>query len=493
MWRTVLALALVFSPCFLTVLAGQPLEIVRLLYDDGEVVQVTNGLVRYQFAELGGSLRSAYVHFTSYRTQNMDAVPGWEGGVQPSLGPGVSLPFEVWLGEATADPTVYALAVEPLAPDVAVVRLQRSGDGLVVDKAFTINWDAFYTMDVDVRVQAPGQKVRLVLGHRPSGRDVPDLRFLYDGKVYTAPLAPGTYTKFEGVGLVGKEMVYFLRVEEGAGTPFLGQNAAGQPVFGLEAIGELAIRGTLYSGRNRYLLLQRSGLEVLTPLGFFSRFLVWVMQFFEWLYRITGNYGWAIILFTLFTRIVVYPLMRNQYRSMAKMQRLAPKLKKLQERYKDDRQALQQQMMELYRQEGVNPLGGCLPMLLQFPILILLWQTIMYSAEQIHLSPGFLWIRDLSQPDPYYILLILATGAQLLQQWFTQRRLPEPPTGGSQVLGWVFPLVMALLFMSFPAGLWLYWLLTTLLQIGQQWIFDWEMAREARVPTATVDDGSQDQ
>ncbi len=163
---------------------------------------------------------------------------------------------------------------------------------------------------------------------------------------------------------------------------------------------------------------------------------------------------------------------------MAKMQRLAPKLQKLQEKYKDDRQTLQQQMMELYRQEKVNPLGGCLPLLLQFPILILLWQAIMYSAEQIHLSPAFLWLSDLSQPDPYYIMIVLATGAQLVQQWLTQRRMPEQPKGGAQMVGWVLPIVMALLFLSFPAGLWLYWFASTLLQIGQQMIFDLEMARE---------------
>lgn len=163
---------------------------------------------------------------------------------------------------------------------------------------------------------------------------------------------------------------------------------------------------------------------------------------------------------------------------------MAPKLKKLQEKYKDDRQTLQQQMMELYRQEKVNPLGGCLPLILQFPILILLWQAIMHSAELIHVSPGFLWLRDLSQPDPYYIMIVLATGAQLLQQWLTQRRMPEPPTGGTQMIGWVFPIVMALLFLSFPAGLWWYWLLATVFQIGQQFIFDLEMARETgRPPT----------
>ncbi len=456
-----------------------PVEVLRLREEGAEIVQVTTSLLRYQFSTAGGTLRRAFVYFASYGSTTLETVPGWGAEAKPSLLLGVSLPFEVWLGEETADGRLYGAATEAPAPEAAQVLLSHSGPGLQVTKVFGIRWDSLYTADVEVRVVAPG-RIRLVLGHRPAGRDAPSLVFLYDGKTHAAPLAPGGYRQFQGLGLVASDRVYFLRLDEGDVVPFLGVNGAGHPVFGLEATGELSLRGVLYTGRNRYVLLDKAGIAAVSPVGLFSQFLVWVMTFFEWLYRLTGNYGWAIILFTLVTRLLTHPLMRNQYRSMAKMQRLAPKLKKLQEKYKDDRQTLQQQMMELYRQEKVNPLGGCLPLLLQFPILILLWQAIMHSAELIHVSPPFLWLRDLSQPDPYYILVVLATGAQLLQQWLTQRRMPEPPTGGAQMLGWVFPVVMAVLFLSFPAGLWLYWLLSTLLQMGQQFLFDLEMAREPK-------------
>lgn len=454
------------------------MELLRLTAEGTEIVQVKTSLVRYQFAITGGTLRSAYGHFASYGSTTFDPVPGWGTGATPTLGYGVSLPFEVWLGEETTDERGYAAVVETPAPDAARVRLTHDEPGLQATKEFHTQWGALYTMDVAVSVRAPGQRIRLVLGHRPTGNDVPNLVFLYDGQTHPAPLAVGSYSRFQGLGLVGSDRVYFLGLEEVDAAPFFAVNGMGQPVFGLEASGELVLRGTLYTGRNRYVLLDKAGIASVAPVGFFSQILVWVMTFFEWLYRLTGNYGWAILLFTLITRLLTHPLMRNQYRSMAKMQRLAPKLKKLQEKYKDDRQTLQQQMMELYRQEKVNPLGGCLPLLLQFPVLILLWQAIMHSAELIHVSPPFLWLRDLSQPDPYYIMIVLATGAQLLQQWLTQRRMPEPPTGGSQMIGWVFPIVMALLFLSFPAGLWLYWLLSTLFQMGQQLIFDLEMARE---------------
>lgn len=464
--------------------ASEPVEIVRLTEEGTEIVGVTTSLLQYKFSQTGGTLRSAFVHFASYGSATLDTVPGWGAGARPTLAFGVSLPFEVWLAEATTDARRYDVETTLSEPDQALIRLTYTGDDLRGSKEFRVRWDALYTMDVAIQVTAPEQRIRVILGHRPMGNDAPALVFLYDGKAYSAPLASGSYSRFQGLGLVAGDRVFFLRLDEGNAAPFLGVNAAGHPVFGLEATDRLDVRGVLYTGRNRYVLLEKAGIAVVAPVGFFSQFLVWVMTFFEWLYRFTGNYGWAILLFTLITRVITHPLMRNQYRSMAKMQRLAPKLKKLQEKYKDDRQTLQQQMMELYRQEKVNPLGGCLPLILQFPILILLWQAIMHSAELIHVSPGFLWLRDLSQPDPYYIMIVLATGAQLLQQWLTQRRMPEPPTGGTQMIGWVFPIVMALLFLSFPAGLWWYWLLATVFQIGQQFIFDLEMARETgRPPT----------
>ena len=448
-------------------------EVLVFLEEGQEVFQVTTGLVRYKFAQNGGVLRSAYIHFATYGTNPQEAVPGWSGA---ALAPGVSFPFEVWLGESPLlEP--YALSVERTGPESVVLSASFFGEQARVTKRFAFQEKALYTGEFQVQVEASGL-IRLILGHLPAGGNAPELVYLYDGKVQKAPLAPGAYTKFQGLGLVSKDLVFFFRLDEGEVQPFLGRNPAGQPVFGVEAQGSLFLKGLFYTGRNRYILLVDSGFAPLAQGGPFTLALVGTIRFFEGLYRFTGNYGWAIILFTVIVRVLLHPLMRNQFRSMAKMQKLAPKIKKIQERFKDDREALQKQIMELYRQEKVNPLGGCLPLLLQFPILILLWQSIMYSAEKIHLSPGFLWIRDLSQPDPYYILVVLGTGVQVLYQWYTQRRLPEQAAGGSQFFGYLFPLVMALLFLNFPAGLWLYWTFTTLVQFGQQIVIDWEMARE---------------
>ncbi len=464
-------------------------------------IQAYNALVRYRFSEDGGVLSSAFLHFTTLQDRATDAVPGWEGeGDQVSFTQGAARPFELWIdGPDTARVTHEASVLEHDAAE-AVVQLRGAGEGWDALKTFTVKHDTLYTMDVKLDVQAPGSNVQLVLGHLPRGRDAPDLKYIYDGVVRDAPQPAGTYGRFEGIGLVGNRVIYFLRfnVPQDA-KPFQAVNPAGQLVFGLE-IEEVpeafTLSGTLFAGRNRYLILEAAGLEELVSVGLFSQFLVYVMRFLSWLYELTGNYVWAIFLFTLLTRVILYPFMRTQLRSMAKMQRLQPKIKKLQERYKDDRATQQKQMVELYRQEKVNPLGGCLPMLLQFPLLILLWQAILYSAEKIRLSPGFLWITDLSQPDPFYILVIVTTGLMLLQQWLTQRRMASPATGGSQAIGWLFPIIMAVLFLGWPAGLWMYWLFTTVFQVGQQWLVDREIAREsvggAMARTADTNDNDQD-
>lgn len=468
-------------------LAQDAPETLTLLVEGEEVLQVTTGLVRYQFAKVGGVLRSAYVHFSTYGTQPTETVPGW---MENAPSPGISFPFEVWLGD---EPVLAAHEIRTEKKEGAVyLEISYEDERVRVRKNFEILQNSLYTGEFEVSVEGT-DLVRLVLGHLPAGGSAPELVYIYDGRLQKAPLAPGTYARFGGLGLLSRDVVFFFRIDEGDVQPFIARNEAGQPVFGVEGKDVLKIKGLFYTGRNRYILLADNGLAPLASSGPFTAVLVGVIRFFEGLYSLTGNYGWAIILFTLITRLVLYPLTRNQFRSMAKMQKLAPKIKKIQERFKDDREALQKQLLELYRQEKVNPLGGCLPMLLQFPLLILLWQAIMYSAEKIHLSPGFLWISDLSKPDPYYILVILGTGVQVLYTWYTQRRLPSEAGGGSQFLGYVFPLVMALLFLSFPAGLWLYWTFTTIVQFGQQLIIDWEMAREERQRVSQVEkDGGKD-
>jgi YidC/Oxa1 family membrane protein insertase len=177
-----------------------------------------------------------------------------------------------------------------------------------------------------------------------------------------------------------------------------------------------------------------------------------------------GNWGVAIILLTVLVKGALYPLSAASYRSMANMRRVAPQMKRLQERYADDRQKLSQEMMALYKKENVNPLGGCLPMLLPMPIFIALYWVLFESVE-LRQAPFFLWINDLSVMDPYFVLPLLMGGSMFIQQ------LLSPAVGDPMQVRMMklMPIMFTVLFLFFPAGLVLYWLVNNLLGIAQQW------------------------
>jgi len=196
---------------------------------------------------------------------------------------------------------------------------------------------------------------------------------------------------------------------------------------------------------------------------------VWIFALMSWIFQYVGNWGLAIVLTTLVIKLVFYPLSSKSYRSMAKMRELGPRIKQLKERLGDDRQTLSKATMELYRKEKVNPLGGCLPMLIQIPVFIGLYWVLMESVE-LRQAPFMLWLHDLSQKDPYYILPILMGASMFLQQ-----RLNPAPADPLQAKVMMFlPVFFTVIFLSFPAGLVLYWLVNNLGSILQQW---WVMRR----------------
>jgi YidC/Oxa1 family membrane protein insertase len=182
-------------------------------------------------------------------------------------------------------------------------------------------------------------------------------------------------------------------------------------------------------------------------------------------YQLVGNWGVAIILVTLLIKLLFYKLSEAQYRSMAKMRKLQPRLAQLKERYGDDRQKMNTAMMELYKKEKINPLGGCLPILLQIPVFIALYWVLLESVE-LRQAPFVLWIQDLSVRDPYYILPVL-NGAVM---WLTQKLSPSPGMDPIQKRIFQFlPIVFSVMFAFFPAGLVLYWTTNGALGLLQQW------------------------
>mgnify|MGYP000271253609 CR=1 FL=1 len=189
--------------------------------------------------------------------------------------------------------------------------------------------------------------------------------------------------------------------------------------------------------------------------------LFWVM---EWLHKLTGNWGWSIVLLTVLIKLAFFKLSAKSYRSMAGMRKLTPKLAQLKERYGDDKQKFNQAMMDLYRTEKINPLGGCLPILVQMPVFLAFYWVLVESIE-LRQADFILWINDLTAMDPYFVLPVLFG----LSMWFQQKLNPAPQDPAQAMMMKIFPLVFTVFFAFFPAGLVLYWLVNNLLSIAQQW------------------------
>jgi YidC/Oxa1 family membrane protein insertase len=197
----------------------------------------------------------------------------------------------------------------------------------------------------------------------------------------------------------------------------------------------------------------------------------------SWVHGIIGNWGWSIIIVTALIKLLFYPLSQASGRSMAKMRTVQPRMKQIQETFKDDREKLGRAMMELYKKEKINPLAGCLPMLVQIPFFISFYRVLLESVE-MRQAPFLLWVNDLSARDPYFVLPFLM-GAAMFAQFKLNPTSPDPMQ--AKIMQFM-PLVMTVMMAWFPCGLVLYWLTNTLLTIAQQWRINQVVETEAAKP-----------
>lgn len=200
--------------------------------------------------------------------------------------------------------------------------------------------------------------------------------------------------------------------------------------------------------------------------------LFWLL---EQAHNIVGNWGWAIIIVTFLLKLVFYPLSESSGRSMAKMRLLTPRMKNLQETYKDDREKLGRAMMDLYKREKINPAAGCLPILIQMPVFFAFYWVLLESVE-MRQAPFMFWIQDLSSRDPFFVLPVIMAGAMYVQYKLN----PTPPDPIQAKVFMILPFVMSITFAFFPAGLVLYWVANTLLTILQQWNINRRIEAEAK-------------
>lgn len=223
---------------------------------------------------------------------------------------------------------------------------------------------------------------------------------------------------------------------------------------------------TLYAGPKSQAILKElsPGLELTVDYGilwFIAQPIFWLLQH---IHAIVGNWGWSIIFLTMLIKGIFFPLSAASYKSMARMRAVAPKLAALKEQHGDDRQKMSQAMMELYKKEKINPLGGCLPILVQMPVFLSLYWVLLESVE-MRQAPFMLWITDLSIKDPFFILPIIMGATMFIQQQLN----PTPPDPMQAKVMKLMPIIFTFFFLWFPAGLVLYWVVNNCLSIAQQW------------------------
>ena len=229
------------------------------------------------------------------------------------------------------------------------------------------------------------------------------------------------------------------------------------------------VETTLYAGPQEENKLEAlaPGLELVKDYGWVTMLAKPLFWLLDKLHGLIGNWGWSIVALVVLLKIAFYWLNASAYRSMGKMKAVNPKIMEIRERYKADPQKMQQEMMRIYREEKVNPLGGCLPIFIQMPFFIALYSVLLASVE-MRGAPWIGWITDLSVQDPYYILPALMTVTTLFQTWLN----PTPPDPVQAKMMWIMPLLFSVMFIFFPAGLVLYWFVNNLLSIAQQWMIN---------------------
>ena len=240
----------------------------------------------------------------------------------------------------------------------------------------------------------------------------------------------------------------------------LGDVAAGQTK---------AFDAQLYVGPEEEKKLEEiaDGLELVKDYGMvtiLAKPLFWLLHL---IHSVLGNWGWSIVALVVLLKAAFYGLNASAYRSMAKMKALNPRIQEMRERLKDKPQEMQQEMLKIYREEKVNPIGGCLPIVIQIPVFIALYWVLLSSVE-IRNAPWIGWIHDLSIPDPFFVLPALMTVSSLVQTWLN----PTPPDPVQAKMMWIMPMVFSVMFFFFPAGLVLYWFTNNVLSIAQQWMIN---------------------
>jgi YidC/Oxa1 family membrane protein insertase len=391
-----------------------------------------------------------------------------------------------------------------LTGDNLVVAFEGESGGVKVTKTFTLHRGRY---DIDVRhdlanVSAGPVSPALYLQLERDGNDPADTSSFYH--TFTGFAVYSEQDKFQKItfsDIEKKKASYIKQSDNGwiavvqhyfatAWVPPQGKPRTNEllevqknlyAARSIEAVGEIApgaatrVDSHLWVGPQdqKAMAALAPGLELVVDYGWLTIIAKPLFKLMTWLHSILGNWGWTIVALTVLIKAVFYPLAAASYRSMARMKQVAPRLQALKEKYGDDKQKLNAAMMEMYRTEKINPLGGCLPMLVQIPVFISLYWVLLASVE-MRGAPWILWVHDLSIRDPYFIL-----PAIMMATMFLQIKLnPTPPDPVQAKVMMIMPLVFGGMMFFFPAGLVLYWCVNNTLSIAQQWSITRAMQRK---------------
>ena len=379
--------------------------------------------------------------------------------------------------------------------------LTAQNNGVTLKKTYTLKRGS-YLMDVNYEVEnASAQTIRpdVYMELVRDGSQVGDSSFYrtYTGpviynetdkfkKVHFEDIAKNStsYTKQDKTGWVGMLQHYFVSAwvvpGEHERTFYTEELQKGStPMDSIFRVGERMSLGDIAPGAKtsfdsqlyvgpqdqKTLATIAKGLDLSVDYGWLTIIAQPLHWFLSFLHSFIPNWGWTIVALTLVVKLAFFPLAATSYKSMAKMRQLTPKIKMLQEQYADDRMKLNQETMALYRAEKVNPAGGCLPILVQMPVFIALFY-VLQSAVEMRGAPWLGWIHDLSMPDPLYILPVVMMLTMILQTWLN----PKPADPMQEKMMWIMPFMFAFTFFFFPSGLVLYWVVSNIFSIVQQWV-----------------------
>ncbi len=441
-----------------------------------KTVTVDNDLYTAVFTSRGGTIKS--IGLKKFKDKSGDPITLKGDSVLPPLSMGADDGFQL----SNANFAVRGDNIK-LSPAVgnAALAFEYSSGGLSIRRTYTFHND---TYAIDLKDEVTGLNSYWITLGKDFGPYEGDTSVHYgpvilkdaDREEFVAKKLSEPKIFREGIRWIAQEDKYFFSAIVPKG------QVEEAKVWSRDANAFVALK--MKGGSNDYMLYAgpkehdrlkqlNHGLEYIVDFGFFSiiaRPLFWVLKLF---YKIFHNYGIAIIILTMLVRIPFIPLVNKGQKSMKKLQDIQPRMAEVREKYKNDPQRMQKEVMELYKKHKVNPVGGCLPMILQIPFFFALYKVLMLSIE-LRGAPFMFWIHDLSTKDPYYIMPVVMGITMVIQQ----RMTPSTMEPSQQKIMMFMPVVFTFMFLNFPSGLVLYWLVNNVLSIAQQFLVNRKLAKQ---------------